>query len=269
MVLGATSISPDRPIQTVKDRQLDADNMPDSSSIKVNAPRRAALIWTLAQIAIVWTVSDIGFYLLLPMLGLQPSYNEASIAITLYYIFWVGITVITFWPLYTSWSLYGRWATFENRVSSYVVWSISFAACILFAAYVLPLLPPPAWTEPWNPPEVRVATPWYFLPKSIEILFQQLLVVALILALSAQQYSIRKISAYCALAFGAAHVFLALDEVPLRYVIRFMIAATAFGVVFPYLILRVPNGFAYSYIVHWLYYAVTVSMPRLFSSSPT
>ena len=114
-MLGATSISPDRPIQTVKDRQLDADNMPDSSSIKVNAPRRAALIWTLAQIAIVWTVSDIGFYLLLPMLGLQPSYNEASIAITLYYIFWVGITVITFWPLYTSWSLYGRWASREPR----------------------------------------------------------------------------------------------------------------------------------------------------------
>jgi hypothetical protein len=124
-------------------------------------------------------------------------------------------------------------------------------------------LPPPAWTEPWSPPEVRVATPWYFLPKSIEILFQQLLIVALVLALSAQHYGIRKTSAYCALAFGAAHVLLVFGGVPSGYVVRFVVAATAFGFAFPYLILRVPNGVAYSYIVHWLYYAVTVAMPRI------
>jgi hypothetical protein len=128
-------------------------------------------------------------------------------------------------------------------------------------------LPPPTWTESWNPPEVRVASQWYFLPKSIEILFQQLLVVALVLVLSAQHYSIRKISVYCALGFGAAHILLAFGEVPIGYVIRFMVAAAAFGFIFPYLILRVPNGLAYSYILHWLYYAVTVVMPRFVTSS--
>ena len=239
----------------------------DSPSTDVSRSQRAQLIWTLVQIAAVWTVSDIGFYFLLPVLGLPASYNAGSVAIALYYVFWVGIAVISFWPLYASWPLYGGWGTFENRVTSYVVWSLSFAGCILFAAYVLPLLPPPAWAESWSPPEIRVATPWYFLPKSIEILFQQLLIVALVLALSAQQYSIRKISTYCALAFGAAHVLLVFGEVPPGYVIRFMVAATAFGFMFPYLILRVPNGLAYSYIVHWLYYAVTVVMPRIVSSS--
>jgi hypothetical protein len=235
--------------------------MSDSSSTNVSRQSRVQLIWTLAQIAAIWTVSDIGFYYLLPVFGLQPSYNAASIAITLYYVFWVGVVVIAFWPLY------GRWATFENRMTSYVVWSLSIAGCIAFAAYLPALLPLPAWTESWSPPELRVATPWYFLPKSIEILFQQLLIVALVLALSAQRYGIRKISAYCALAFGAAHVLLVFSEVPFGYVIRFMVAATAFGFVFPYLILRVPNGLAYSYIVHWLYYAVTVVMPRLVLSS--
>ncbi len=225
------------------------------------------LLWTLGQIAVIWTVSDIGYYLLLPVLDVQPNYNHGPVAITLYYAFWVGIAVITFWPLYGTWSLYGRWATFQNRFTSYAVWSFSFAGCLLFAAYVLPNLPTVHWKESWTPPDVVLATPWYFLPKSIDILFQQLLVVALILALAAQQYSIRKICFYCAIAFGATHALLAFGGVPIGYVMRFMISAAAFGFVFPYLVLRVPNGLAYSYIVHWIYYAISVILPHIFLAS--
>ncbi len=60
---------------------------------------------------------------------------------------------------------------------------------------------------------------------------------------------------------------LAFGGVPIGYVIRFMISATAFGLLFPYLILRVPNGLAYSYIVHWFYYAVSVVLPHIFLST--
>jgi hypothetical protein len=221
--------------------------------------------WTLAQIALIWIVSDLGYYFLLPALGIAPNYNAGSVAITLYYAFWVGIAIITFWPLYGQWTT--NWSTFENRLASYIVWSAAFAGCTLFAAYVLPLLPPTKWTQPFTQPEIRAATPWYFLPKSVDILFQQLLIVALVLALAAQRYSIRKIVACCALAFGGSHVLLAFGDVPWPYVIRFMVAAAAFGVVFPHLILRVPNGLAYSYVVHWLYYAITIVMPRVFSST--
>jgi hypothetical protein len=168
------------------------------------------------------------------------------------------MAVITFWPLY------GQWARFESRFTGYIVWSLSFAGCTLFAAYVLPLLPTVNWTESWNPPELRVATANYFLPKSIEILFQQLLILALVLALSARDYSIREISVICAVAFGFTHVLLAFSGVPTGYVIRFMVSATVFGFLFPYLLLRVPNGFAYSYMIHWIYYAVSVVLPHLF-----
>jgi hypothetical protein len=229
--------------------------------------QRVTLLWTVAQIATIWSVSDAGYYYLLPALGVQPNYNDGSVAVTLYYIFWVGIAVITFWPVYARWPQYGRWATFENRLTSYLVWSLSFAGCLLFAAYVLPNLPSVHWRESWEPPELAVATHWYFLPKSIDILFQQLLVVALVLALAAQNYGIRRISVYCALLFGAAHALLAFGGVPFGYVIRFMISAAAFGLAFPYLILRVPNGLAYSYIVHWLYYAISVVLPHIFLSS--
>jgi hypothetical protein len=229
--------------------------------------QKAALIRVVAQIAAIWTVSDAGYYFLLPVFGVQPNYSSGPVAVTLYYAFWVGIAVITFWPLYATWPQYGRWATFQHPLVSYVVWSLAFAGCLLFAAYVLPMLPTVHWKESWNPPELAVATPWYFLPKSIDILLQQLLVVALILALAAQQCSLVKISLCCALAFGAAHSLLVFGGVPLGYVIRFMISAAAFGFMFPYLILRVPNGLAYAYIVHWLYYAISVLLPHIFLAS--
>jgi hypothetical protein len=234
--------------------------MSDQSSFSAGTPQKAQLIRTVGTIAALWTVSDLGYYFLLPAIGVEASYNAGSIAVMLYYVFLVGIAVITFSDLYR------KWTAFEFGLTSYVVWSVSFAGCTLFAAYLLPLLPQTNWAQTWRPPEVVVATPLYFLPKSIEILFQQLLIVALVLALSAQRYSIARISVYCAALFGGMHILLAFGEVPWGYVIRFMLAATAFGSIFPYLILRLPNGLAYSYIVHWFYYAITVVMPRILSS---
>lgn len=236
-------------------------------AIDATDPQKAELARTLAQIAAIWTVSDAGYYFLLPALGVQPSYNAGAVAVTLYYAFWVGIAVIAFWPLYARWTLYADWATFENRLTSYIVWSLSFTGCLLFATYVLPMLPSVHWKESWDPPDLVAATPWYFLPKSIDILFQQLLVVALVLALSAKRYSLRRVSIYCAAMFGSVHVLLAFGGVPFGYVIRFMISAAAFGFLFPYLLLRVPNGLAYSYLIHWLYYALSVVMPHIFLAS--
>lgn len=246
---------PDDPDTAVRRRTLNGEG-PQSAP----AAATTEFAGTLAQIAALWTASDVGYYFLLPALGLPSSYSTSSVAITLYYAFWVGMAVITFWPLY------GRWARFESRFTGYIVWSLSFAGCTLFAAYVLPLLPSVDWTESWNPPEIRVATANYFLPKSIEILFQQLLILALVLVLAARGYSIRKVSFLCAAAFGVVHILLVFSGVPLGYVIRFMVAATAFGFVFPILLLRVPNGFAYSYMIHWIYYAVSVVLPHLFSA---
>ena len=48
--------------------------------------------------------------------------------------------------------------------------------------------------------------------------------------------------------------------------IRFMISAAAFALLFPYLTLRVTERLAYSYIVHWPYCAVSVLLPHIFLS---
>jgi hypothetical protein len=74
---------------------------------------------------------------------------------------------------------------------------------------------------------------------------------------------------YSAALFGVSHLLLAFGGVPVGYVVRFMVAATLFGFLFPYLILRVPNGLGYSYMLHWIYYAITAVMPRIFSPPAT
>jgi len=218
----------------------------------------------LAQIAGIWIASDLGYYYLLPALGQVANYNTGALASTLYYAFWCGIAVITFWPLYVTWARYAPWDTFDGRLASYLIWIAAFGSSVLFAAYVLPLLPSVNWKESWTPPDVVLASPLYFFPKSIEILFQQLLILALVLALSLQKMSLRRIALVSALTFGAMHALLGFGGVPVGYVIRFMLSASVFGLIFPYLLLRVRNGFAYSYVIHWLYYAASVLLPHIF-----
>lgn len=214
----------------------------------------------------MWVISDIGYHYLLPTLGQKSNYNDGPIAIRLYYVFWVGFATIVLWLQYVDWSSQAKWRMFENRLVSALIWSIAFGASVAFVAHVLPALPHFDWRESWDPPELPVATAWYFLPKSIEILFQQLLIIALVVALSSNKISLGKISIYCAALFGSAHLLLAFGAVPWIYVIRFVVLAAIFGSIFPYLILRVPNGFAYSYILHWAYYALTVIMARTIGS---
>jgi hypothetical protein len=236
--------------------------MATRSSVRRNGSRTGRLIWTISFIVGIWTGSDLIYYFLLPGLGQKTSYNEDPIANSLYYVFWAGVAVIVFWPQYASWPRYTRWATFENRLASLGVWLLAFAGTVVFVAYVLPALPPFNPRAGTSPPELPLATPWYFLPKSIEILFQQLLVVALVLSLAAEKYSLRQISISCALLFGGSHFLLVLGGASWGYAIRFATLAALFGLAFPYLILRIPNGLAYSYVTHWAYYAATILMAR-------
>jgi hypothetical protein len=196
---------------------------------------------------------------LLPAVGIRPGYNAAPFAIGLYYAAWIAIAAVGFWPLYRTWT------PFQNRMHAYAVLLASVAAVAAFAIFGLPKLPSIIWTESWDAPELMLANEWYFLPKSIEILFQQLLIAALVLALAANKFTISTIAIVCALLFGSAHLLLGFGGLPFGYVTRFAAAAAAFGVVFPHLILRVPNGFAYSYALHWFYYIVTIVMAHTVS----
>ena len=213
----------------------------------------------LARIAGAWIVSAAGYYFLLPLLGLRSGYNAEPVAIALYYAAWVSVALAAFWPLYRS------WPTRESPVLTHIILIGLLGGIVLFAVHGLPILPRVVWTESWEAPELMKVTSWYFVPKAVEILFQQLLVAALVLVLAGSGYAIWSISFICAGLFGGMHVLLALGGMPSAYVIRFVAAASVFGFVFPRLLLCVPNGLAYSYTLHWLYYLVTIVMAHTLS----
>lgn len=214
---------------------------------------------TLATIAGCWIVSDLGYYFLLPAIGRQASYIADPVAISIYYLFWIGLAVILFWPIYATWGRYAPWATFGNRLASAVIWCVLYGSGVAFAGYIVPTLSPAFWPADWGPaPDLVVATDGYFLPKSLDILFQQLLVLALVLTLSAQGLRLWRASLVSAALFGGIHILLIFGGMPMVGVARFVVFAAAFGLLMPTLILRIPNGFAFSYALQWGYYAVTI-----------
>ena len=225
----------------------------------LGAARSYRLVSTVVLVAALWVASDLGYYYLLPLVAEPVAYNAAPGTIALYYLFWVGMALAAFRPLYRG------WRPIAPGWSGYLLFSASFAGLLVFATLVLPALPPVSWPKSWDPPELLRATSWYFLPKAIDILFQQLLIVALVLAFAAERCGLRAMSLCCAALFGATHLMLAFGGVPWGYVARFTIVATAFGLAFPTLILRVPNGFAWSYLTHWGYYAVSLTMAHTIS----
>lgn len=221
--------------------------------------KQISLAGTLAEIAALWIASDAGYYIVLPIFGLVPGYNNEPVGIALYYAFWVAVAVNAFWPVFK------KWRPVENEFRAYALLLASFAGLVLFAFFVMPELPPIIWTESWDPPELMVANPWYLLPKAMEILLQQVLIAALVLSFSMRDFSMRAISMWSMAIFGGAHAVLSLYGLPFGYVVRFILSAMAFAFVFPRLILRVPNGFVVSYTAHWLYYAVTIVMAHTIS----
>ncbi|MDO8600067.1 MAG: hypothetical protein Q7R73_00395 [bacterium] len=220
---------------------------------------QVSLIRTLSEIAALWIASDVGYYIVLPLFGFSAGYSNAPVGIALYYAFWVAVSVNTFWPIFK------KWRPIVNVPRAYMFLLASFAGLVLFALFVMPKLPSIVWTESWDPPELMVANHWYFLPKAIEILLQQVLIAALVLAFSARGYSIRAISLWSMILFGGAHLALSFGGLPFGYVTRFIISAMAFGLIFPRLMLKAPNGFTISYTLHWLYYVVTVVMAHTIS----
>jgi hypothetical protein len=95
----------------------------------------------------------------------------------------------------------------------------------------------------------------YLLPKSFEILFQQLIIVLLTLRLAATGLPLTGV----VLAFLGCFALLHLPMLLLvrrRVGLAYNLASVTLAAVFPVLILHVPSGVVYSYAVHWFFYTL-------------
>lgn len=216
------------------------------------APALRRFLTTVAVIVAAWSLSSLGFFQLSPVLDAQVGYNDAPLFFALYYGGWSLAVYLVF---RRSFEQAGDLTFSTVRVAVLALMAIAFAT---FALFVLPHLPPMEWTRSNDPVEFFSATSWYFLPKTVEILFQQILIAALVLSLNELGLRLRKISVLVALLFGGFHLTLAFSYPNPFYVSRYSIAATLFGALVPPILLQLRHGFLITFAIHWVYYAVDI-----------
>jgi len=205
---------------------------------------------TLGEIAALWIAADAGYWIVLPLFDIGISYNESPVVIALYYAFWLFVGIVAFRD-----SLLRRIHT--TQLWSYAVLSLGLSGAALIALYILSRVPVPVGTPLAPYTDILFASPWYFLPKAMEILVQQTLVAALVFALAAHYRSIRAVSAAYALLFGGAHVIIfSLSGTPTPYAVTMTVGSLASAALFPFLMLRAKNGFVYAYAIHVAFYIV-------------
>ncbi len=93
----------------------------------------------------------------------------------------------------------------------------------------------------------------YFLTKSLEILFQQLTFLFVILLLFEKLKSIKVVTIILVILLQLTHLFNFI-YMPFKFAMIFQIGALFGSLIFPYLILKNKDGFVYTYILHWGFY---------------
>ena len=213
--------------------------------------------WLLLEVAAIWLLSDLGYYYLIVLAGIGDVYSYHPFLIAAYYLVWIGLAIAAFQHFYKE---RGKIELRASMVGVILLGAIGVAQYLL---YILPLFPPIHWASQWESPvELLYASPWYFLPKSLEIALQQLLLAAMVLAFDMRELPLKRIALWSAALFGGIHLLLVLNGSSLAYTSFFTASATVAGFIFPYLMLRVRNGFIYSYFLQWGFYAVVIVLAR-------
>ena len=98
----------------------------------------------------------------------------------------------------------------------------------------------------------------YLTSKSIELLFQQIMIVVLILTVHAATTSLVSLIVIYGVIFASAHlaIYPLIGTTGRIFKLVYFFAAVTSAIVFPLLTLRVSYGFVYSYIIHSSFYTL-------------
>ena len=211
----------------------------------------------VGEVAALWTLANVGYYIALPLFGFQLSYNSAPIVIAGYFFLWALISTFFFWDLFK------KSVTEKHRIWLYGILSLGSAGLIWGMLYLFSFLP--ALQVPllsFNT-DILFATPWYFLPKSIEILVQQILITVLVLEFYSRFKSLKETIVSYVICFGSAHILLfSINGAPTPYAVMMIAGSILSALIFPYLILRIRGGFIYAYMIHLIFYILLATLLR-------
>jgi hypothetical protein len=214
--------------------------------------RATAMMRELLPMVLLWIVSFVLFTEVPSLLGYELSYSSHPFLSALYYAAWLG-------------AFLGMYPEFRERVqlSFGSRWYLLTGAVLLgatgFYTHIIPLITTPAEITAVVAahPEAPFFSygPLYVLPKTIEILFQQALVIESIYIVAAYTRRFIVTSLTFGLLFALIHIVSFIYD-PSPITIAMVLVAGVAGALMPYVVLRVRNGVVYSFALHWLFYAL-------------
>lgn len=218
--------------------------------------KKIHLVMVVGKIAALFGLANLGYFYILPSLGIQLSYNLAPMAIAAYFLAWAVVSIVAFRDVFK------KWHTKKSQIWIYAGLSLVFAALVwglLNILNTLPILDGPV-LAPYT--DLLFATPWYFLPKSADILLQQILITVFILEFNAYFHSLKSVSIVYAVLFGSAHIILfSASGAPTPYAVLMTVGAVLTAFIFPFIILRIRGGFFLTYVIHlFLYILLAMAM---------
>lgn len=104
-------------------------------------------------------------------------------------------------------------------------------------------------------------SPYYVISKSLNILFQQILIASSIFLLKDAGIGNLQIIALFAIVFGIAHIVLVDRRKPMTVFID--VASFFGGAIFAFLILSFPFGLLYTYSLHWFFIILLGIVPYI------
>lgn len=211
------------------------------------------MVRTIASIAGVWLLASSGYLFFFVGDGASVvTYHLYPLRTAAYFGLWIAIAGIAFWPMLRSVKVR------RSDIWMYAFFTAAMTGVWWLYVYHLPLSAP---TLPLSAGDIALlkghpitGSSGYFFSKMFEILLQQILVIALIEILAQRYRDIGVISVLYALGFGLAHFLLFFQNTNPLFADVYVIAAMCSGFVMPYLILRVSNGFLWTYLLHWGFY---------------
>lgn len=204
---------------------------------------------TFAAVIIIWTTTSLSYYWLLGALRLEDGLNDAPAFYAAFYVAWAAVAFLAFRRSHFDWLT-------AEAMARYIP-PASLLAVVLFciAAIGIPSLPDLPLGPPDGPPHPFEMTSAYFLPKSAEILPQQLLIAVITIELKLRHLSDSTVATLVGVLFGGAHMMWAIIYPEPVVLFRLTGAALLLGTLAPWLMLRLRGGVLVSYTVHWGLYA--------------
>jgi len=136
-----------------------------------------------------------------------------------------------------------------HRYEFIFIFMFSLIIHVVSSYFILSFLNQPVWPFDSRGTSFLLMNKFYLWVKPLDVFVQQLLIIVLVKKLYQYKLSLRQITILFICGFGLIHIF-QVFKTSLIIGLGFTFVAMLSSLVYPYMILKVRNGYLYNYMIH-------------------